>query len=230
MLDELELTGRARTHVEQCVELGAAIHRQSISAVRALKGAAASEGIDLKIVSGFRDFGAQLKIWNAKYAGERTLYDEHGTAIDASGLDAVERIECILRWSALPGASRHHWGTEIDVIDAAALPPTSRYQLLPVEYAPGGMFHPLNKWLDQNIARFGFFRPYAGQRGGVCPEPWHLSYTVIAAEALSLLTEDLLARTLAESDILGKAVLLNRLPLIYRSHVLNISPSPDTEE
>ena len=32
------------------------------------------------------------------------------------------RIDAILCWSALPGGSRHHWGTDCDVIDAAALP------------------------------------------------------------------------------------------------------------
>ncbi len=26
-------------------------------------------------------------------------------------------MQAILRWSALPGASRHHWGTDIDVYD-----------------------------------------------------------------------------------------------------------------
>ncbi len=40
----------------------------------------------------------------------------------ASSAEA-ERVAAILVWSALPGASRHHWGTDCDVIDAAALPP-----------------------------------------------------------------------------------------------------------
>ena len=37
----------------------------------------------------------------------------------------------ILEWSALPGASRHHWGSEFDVFDLAALPEGYRVQLLP---------------------------------------------------------------------------------------------------
>ena len=32
-------------------------------------------------------------------------------------------IETILLWSALPGGSRHHWGTDVDVFDAAAVAP-----------------------------------------------------------------------------------------------------------
>ena len=30
---------------------------------------------------------------------------------------------------------------------------------------------------------FGFFRPYTTDRGGVAPEPWHLSYAPVAARA-----------------------------------------------
>ena len=66
----------------------------------------------------------------------------------------------------LPGGSRHHWGTDVDVIDAAALPPDYRVQLVPEEYAPGGVFERLTPWLDANMARFGFYRPYATGHGG----------------------------------------------------------------
>jgi LAS superfamily LD-carboxypeptidase LdcB len=39
----------------------------------ALKAAAARDGIELKIVSGFRDFDAQLRIWNMN-TGESVRY------------------------------------------------------------------------------------------------------------------------------------------------------------
>ena len=74
-------------------------------------------------------------------------------------------IDAILTWSALPGASRHHWGSDIDVIDAAALGPGARAQLVAEEFAPGGRFERLNGWLDSNMGRFGFFRPYATVQG-----------------------------------------------------------------
>ncbi len=32
---------------------------------------------------------------------------------------------------------------------------------------------------------FGFYRPYAVDRGGVHPEPWHLSYAPLAQQALA---------------------------------------------
>ena len=111
-------------------------------------------------MSGFRDFEAQLRIWNTKYRGERPLYDEAGNIRDHAQPGRRQLIAGILCWSALPGASRHHWGTDLDVIDRAAMPENYRFRLLPEEYESGGVFHRLHAWLDENIARFGFFRPY----------------------------------------------------------------------
>ena len=222
MFNDLELTGRAATHVVQRDDLGAAIHRGALEPFLALKAAAAADGIDLQVASGFRDFAAQLRIWNMKYRGERPLYDGAGNRRDHASLDAAQLIAGILCWSALPGASRHHWGTDIDVVDRAAMPENYRYRLLPEEYAPGGVFHPLNVWLDANLARFEFFRPYAEYRGGVFPEPWHLSFAPVAATALRLLTPELIGATVREADLMGKDEVLARLPEIYNTYVANI--------
>ena len=228
MFNDLELTGRAATHVVQRDDLGAAIHQRVLEPFLALKAAAAEAGIDVQIASGFRDFAAQLRIWNMKYRGERPLYDAAGNVRDNASLDAGELIEGILCWSALPGASRHHWGTDIDVIDRAAMPENYHYRLLPEEYAAGGVFHRLNTWLDENIARFDFFRPYAAFRGGVNAEPWHLSHAPTASVALRLLTPELVAATVRNSDVLGKDEVLARLQDIYRIYVANISTPAGT--
>ena len=227
MLNELELTGRASTHVVQRDDLRAALHRDVLEPFLALKAAAASSGIDLQIASGFRDFGAQLRIWNMKYRGERPLYDAAGNVRDHASLNPGELIEGILCWSALPGASRHHWGTELDVVDRAAMPEGFRYKLVPEEFAAGGVFHRLNTWLSANMARFSFYRPYAEYRGGVHAEPWHLSFAPIATEALSLLTPQLVAETVRNSEVLGKDEVIARLPDIYRTYVENVAPPPD---
>src|SRR3954462_10931630 len=161
MLNELELTGRAATHVVQRHDLKAALHRDVLASFLQLKAAAADAGMDLAIASAFRDFGAQLRIWNMKYKGERPLYDPEGNVRDHAALDADELVSAILCWSALPGASRHHWGTDIDVIDLAALPEGYRYRLVPEEFAVGAVFERLDAWLAANIARFDFFQPYA---------------------------------------------------------------------
>jgi LAS superfamily LD-carboxypeptidase LdcB len=228
MFNELELTGRAATHVVQRDDIGAAVHRDALEPFLALKAAAAGAGIELEIASGFRDFAAQLRIWNMKYRGERPLYDEAGNIRDRASLNSQELIAGILCWSALPGASRHHWGTDIDVIDRAALPDGFRYRLVPEEYAEGGVFARLNAWLDENISHFEFFRPYAAYQGGVYPEPWHLSHLPTASIALRLLTPELVAATLRDADLLGKDEVLAQLANLYRNYVANIS-APDMQ-
>lgn len=229
MLNELELTGRARTHVVQRDDLGAALHPAVIEPFLALREAAAREGIELAICSGFRDFEAQCRIWNLKYRGERPCYDARGNVRDHATLGAGEVIDAILAWSALPGASRHHWGCDIDVIDRAALPPEYRVRLLPDEAEPGGVFRRVHLWLEDNSARFGFFRPYREYRGGVYPEPWHLSYAAVGVPAMALLSEELIAAAIRTSDMLGAEAVLQRLPEIFRSHVVNIAdPEPAT--
>ena len=226
MLNELELTGRARTHVVQRDDLGAAVHPEALDAFVAMKAGAAAAGIDMAITSAFRDFEAQQRIWNLKWRGERTLYDAHGNAREHAALSPDELMEAILCWSALPGASRHHWGTEIDVVDRAAIPEGYRVQLVPSEAAPGGVFHRLHCWLDDNMSRYGFFRPYRTFRGGVHPEAWHLSYAAVAVPALEALTPELVAAAVASGEMLGKDVVLARMDELHVRYVASIDP-PD---
>jgi LAS superfamily LD-carboxypeptidase LdcB len=222
MLNELELTGRARTHVVQRDDLGAAMHPQVLEPFLAMKADAARSGINISITSSFRDFLAQERIWNMKWRGERPLYDREGRPREHAALAPADLIESILCWSALPGASRHHWGTELDVVDRAAMPPDYRIQLVPAEAASGGPFHPLHCWLDGNMSRYGFFRPYRSYRGGVLPERWHLSFAPVAEPALEALTPELLREAVAASDMLGKDLLLDMLPELYARYVVNV--------
>ncbi|HEY7758377.1 MAG TPA: M15 family metallopeptidase [Burkholderiales bacterium] len=221
-MDALELTGRARTHVLQLDAVGAALHRLAVEPFHDLCAAAVRDGIELAILSAYRDFDAQRAIWNRKFRGDRPLYDRHGQPRDRQAMTEDELLEAILSWSALPGASRHHWGSDIDVFDCAAMPPGYRVQLLPEEYAPGGVFARLAHWLDANLERFGFFRPYDVDRGGVHPEPWHISYAPVALRAADALTVDLVADTLRDADVLGKSRVLQRLPEIHRRFVANV--------
>lgn len=228
MLNELELTGRARTHVVQRDDLKAAVHPDALEAFLAMKADAAGAGIDMAITSAFRDFEAQQRIWNLKWRGERTLYDGNGNAREHATLSPDELMEAILCWSALPGASRHHWGTEIDVIDRAAMPEGYRVQLLPSEAAPGGVFHALHRWLDANMDRYGFFRPYRTFRGGVHPEAWHLSYGPVAVPALRELTPELVTSVVSTSEMLGKEAVLARIGELHARYVANIDAPGDS--
>lgn len=225
-MNELELTGRARTHIIDLEQPRCAVHFAVVASLLAMRDAAARAGIDLVPVSSFRDFDRQVEIWNRKWRGERPLYDRSGRLLEHAKLRESELVEAILCWSAIPGGSRHHWGTDVDVIDAAAMPSGYQVQLLPHEYAPGGIFGTLSTWLDGNMHRFGFHRPYGRDRGGAGIEPWHLSYGPVAGAAIEALTLPVLKRAISGSELAGRSYVLERLPEIYTRFILAVDAPP----
>lgn len=222
-----EVTGRARAHLGTVENPPCALHKEVIAPYLAMRAAAAVDGIDLVAFSGFRDFDRQLAIWNAKFRGERPMQDRAGRPLDPHALSAAERVTAILWWSALPGASRHHWGTDFDVVDAAALPAGYRLQVVPAEYQAGGPFARLTTWLDAHMHAFGFFRPYVTDRGGVSPEPWHLSHAPVAARAQAALDIDGLRAVLQAAPIEGREAVLASLDRNYDDYVVNVDPAPE---
>jgi LAS superfamily LD-carboxypeptidase LdcB len=221
----LELTGRTRDHVVDLETPRCTLHREVAGPFLELRAAAAGAGIDLVPVSSFRDFQRQRLIWNGKCRGERELLDRDGQRLDPATLDQDGLVSAILLWSALPGASRHHWGTDMDVIDAAAVPEGGA-RLEPAEYAPGGSFSRLNDWLHENAARYGFYRPYAVDRGGVHPEPWHLSHAPLAQQAMAAFSLHMLGDALAAEEIDALDAVRRRLPEIYERYVMNVEAPP----
>ncbi len=217
-----ELTGQVRTHITDVAYPKCALHNQVVTAFLALRKAALAEGFNLVPQSSFRDFSRQLAIWNAKFSGDRPIYDASGHPIDASGLGAVERVEAILLWSALPGASRHHWGTDVDLIDRDATAPDYQVKLSLEEFAPGGPYAALARWLENHAGRFGFFRPFRGVRSGVRPEPWHFSFAPVADNARRALSPDVLRRTIASAPMLGREEVLARLDELHARYVAAI--------
>jgi LAS superfamily LD-carboxypeptidase LdcB len=201
-----------------------------VAPFRALREAARREGFDLAILSGFRSFERQLSIWNRKAAAELPVLDSAARALDVSALEPRALMLAILRWSALPGASRHHWGTDVDVYDARAKPAGYDVELVPSEVGPGGVFGPLHEWLDTCIAEgtaFGFFRPYDRDRGGVAPERWHLSYAPIARVHARALDPPLLRETLEVTDMRLKDVVIRDLDELFERFVANTAPEPE---
>jgi len=210
-------------------ELGAPVHRDVVGPLRALRDDARAAGFDLRVLSGFRSFDRQRSIWNRKAAGELAVLDSDAKPLDVGTLTERELVFSILRWSALPGASRHHWGTDVDVFDAAARPEGYEIELIPGEVEAGGMFAPLHDWLDACMATgkaHGFFRPYDRDRGGVAPERWHLSQGPVAERYELGLTVDRLRSVVSAGDIaLGETVLEN-LDEIWDRFVVNINHLP----
>ena len=222
-MTELELTGQVQSHVIELPSQPKLIHQQVLAAFQQLQAQAKHAGFNLDVVSSFRSFEQQLHIWNNKFSGLRPILDHDSQPLDPAILSEEEKIFAILRWSMLPGASRHHWGTEIDVCDYSALPQGYQLQLIPQEYDEGGYLASFSTWLDKNIADYGFYRPYRQDLGGVSREPWHLSYLPIAAEAQKEHTLALVIDTIRNADIQGKAVILTNIERIYTQYITNVS-------
>jgi LAS superfamily LD-carboxypeptidase LdcB len=217
-VNHAELTGRARTHIAEIASPACLLHHATAVPFLQLRRAASAQDIDLVAVSGFRDFSRQLQIWNGKFAGQRPLHDAAGAVLDTAALSPAERIDAILLWSALPGASRHHWGTDIDFVDARTAPGIQA-KLTRDEFEAGGPFTRLAAWLELHAARFGFFRPYRGVRSGVQPEPWHFSFAPTSEMARRQLTPAVLRDAIAAAPLLGKELVLPRIEELHARYV-----------
>ncbi|WP_237066452.1 M15 family metallopeptidase [Microbulbifer guangxiensis] len=207
---ERMLFGLSDDHVIVEPHSGQLMHPEALVAFQRLSADARDAGFDPQVVSGFRNFDRQRTIWNRKARGERPLLDSSGEPLDTGALSDREIVYAILRWSALPGGSRHHWGTDFDVVDRAAMSDNYQPQLTPQEVCDEGIFGPFHCWLDKRIAAgesYGLFRPYAEDRGGIAPERWHLSYAPAARELQDFLTAARLRDLVHKSDLaLGETV------------------------
>lgn len=220
MTHSLLLTGR------QAPELQAVgqhwLEPQTASAFCKMQQAAAAAGVDLQLVSGYRNFDRQKAIWQAKFAGLRPVFDQRHQQVDLNQLQGLAKVEAVLLYSALPGASRHHWGTDLDVFDQAAVSSNYQVQLLETEYQPGGPFAKLAKWLQQHAAEFGFFLPYRQFRGGVAAEPWHLSYRPLAKVYQQQLNLQMLTDAVLSTELAEQVTILEHISLIFQRYVTNI--------
>ena len=138
---------------------------KTAAAFCAMQTAALQDGIDLQLVSAYRSFERQQYIWEDKYK-----------RYTAEGLPPKDAIDRILQYSTIPGTSRHHWGTDIDITDSNA--PNQKRVLVPEKFHNNGPFAPLRKWMEENANRFGFYLVYTNDasRTGFSYEPWHYSY------------------------------------------------------
>ncbi|MFT5852514.1 MAG: LAS superfamily LD-carboxypeptidase LdcB [Colwellia sp.] len=199
------------------------IHQQMNTAFKALKHGAQKVGIELKIASGFRSFERQLQIWNNKFSGHTAIKDANGNVVNISRLSDWQIIEAILLYSALPGASRHHWGCDIDVYAPNLLPAGESLQLESWEYQQSGPMAILSTWLTQHAAEFGFYLPYDCYRGGIAEEPWHLSYAPLAKQYQATCKQQTLLACLINTEIAGKKVIIDNLTKITERYINNVN-------
>ena len=193
-LTRRQLTGLDDSHLVT-LACGHRLQQAAAEAFGKLQADARRAGFELAIASSFRSFERQLLIFNQKAAGQRPVHDDFGRRVEMAELAPPQQLRAILRFSALPGTSRHHWGTDLDIYDAAAVGADYEVRLEPGEVAPGGVFDAMHCWLDERIAAGqsrGFYRPYTEESGGVAPERWHISYAPLAEACARRLTRELL--------------------------------------
>lgn len=204
------------------------LEAETAKAFLKMQAAAEQDGIALAICSGYRSFERQLAIWNAKASGKRPLLDKNSLPVgDVGALSDDELVALILLWSALPGASRHHWGTDMDLFDSGQIS-KHELKLVNAEYEPQGPCYKLNLWLDERALDFGFYRPFQPGLSGVSPERWHLSFLPKAKGFLEKFDSDRLRQILDHSDVTLKQSLLRRLPELVETYVRRVAPYPES--
>lgn len=216
-----EIMGLTNTHLVD-VGSGHHLHHEVADAFYTMQKTAIAANIDLQICSSFRSFDKQLSIWNRKWKGELPLYSIQNTKLKAEELSDVDKIHAIMLWSALPGASRHHWGTDFDVYDKqSVLKHKHKFELVPSEYENDGPCAQLSTWLNSHAKSFGFYFPYAEYVGGVAKEPWHISNRTLSQRIEKHFRIDDLYAQLEQADILGKKVILELLPDLVKRYTFN---------
>lgn len=141
------------------------LRTEAVQAFIQMANSAQKDGIMLKAVSGFRSFFRQKLIWEAKWTGKRKV---EGLNLRKAQMPNEQKAVLIMRYSSMPGTSRHHWGTDLDInsVDEAYFnsPEGSR------TYA----------WLTLNAPKFGFCQVYhqkqSSGRSGYEEEKWHWTY------------------------------------------------------
>lgn len=185
--------------------------------------AARNDGIDCQIASSYRSFNQQLVIWGKKWNGEKALLDINEKPLDINSLSDLDKLTAILTWSALPGTSRHHWGSDFDVYDKQSIEISGNpLQLQQCEYLEANApCYQLNMWLNDNAKQFGFFRPYQNYVGGVAAEPWHLSHKVSASTLQEQFDIYALKQLLLEQEVAGIDIIIDNIHMIHQRFVLN---------
>jgi len=194
------------------------VHQGLVNPLSDLMASAEKAGFNLKIASGFRDFDRQRLIWNAKANGLRPVLDDKSKPIDTQRVSKTELLFSILRWSALPGTSRHHWGTDVDIYDASQIT-IDDLQLIPQEYLQGGPCGAMCAWLRSRNHE-GFFWPYDKDSGGVAPEPWHLSFKPLSEVFEEQLTIDAYVTFIRGVDIELKPEILANIEEIFNRFII----------
>jgi len=198
------------------------IHQSIKQDLLDLFSSAKNAGLEICIISSFRSFERQLAIWNNKWQGHRPVYSRHGRPLNVVQMSDMEKYKAISLWSALPGLSRHHWGTDLDIFLQNPIQKGHKAELVPQEFDPKGVCHSLKIWMDSNLGKFGFFRPYQSFRQGISEEPWHISHRLTSKNILENFPFEQCLKHLDRSEIQSKEFICNIFEHYQQKYFLNI--------
>ncbi len=190
------------------------LRKEAYQAFLKMKKEAKIAGIDIKIVSSYRDFYRQKAIYETKYK-----------RFTSQGLPPLESIRKIIEYSTIPGTSRHHWGTDIDIVDANGV--SSGDVLIADKFHGNGPFCKLKEWMDAHANTYGFYIVYTdnANRKGFKYEPWHYTYAPTSKPMLEAYTKIDLKEFLIEEQLLGKEYLTDAfITEYYSNNILDINP------
>ncbi|MEK6967161.1 MAG: M15 family metallopeptidase [Nanoarchaeota archaeon] len=168
------------TYVDKNIALSSSFSPASIASVdgfnvgsvisaplQSLKQAAANEGINIYLVSGYRDYSTQASLFESYVQAELN----NNPALTRAQAEAIANT-----YSAYAGHSEHQLGITVDFNS--------------VETSFEGTAE--EQWLAQHAEEYGFVRSYpkndAAKNGGYIKEVWHYRYvgTTLAQELKSL--------------------------------------------
>ena len=139
---------------------------EAFDAYKRMYDAARKDKVKLVIRSAARNFDYQKRIWNNKWYKKRKSIPNHKS-----------RVKNILQYNSMPGTSRHHWGTEVDL---------NSFNNKWFAYDEGLKIF---NWLNANAHKYGFCRPYTAKNSqrptGHNEEKWHWSYTPLSKQMLN---------------------------------------------
>jgi LAS superfamily LD-carboxypeptidase LdcB len=190
------------------------MHKDASLAFEKMQAAAAQSGIKIELISAYRSFDRQKEIFEGKFK-----------RFTSEGLSPQQAVEKIIEYSTIPGTSRHHWGTDIDIIDGNAPRPESVLQ--PDHFHGKGPFCKLKEWLNENAEMWGFYEVYSDdpKRKGFKYEPWHFSYAPVSVPMLKEYRQLDIKRILQEEKIMGSDYFSDSFMNRYISeNILDINP------
>lgn len=189
---------------------GMYMQREAYEAFLRMAAAGEAAGLSFCILSATRSFDYQKMLWENKWNGIFTI--DGNVKANEFYPDGLKRARKILEYSAMPGTSRHHWGTDIDI---NAL--NNNY------FATEGK--EWYDWMQNNAAAFGYHQPYtafdANRPKGYHEEKWHWTYKPLSSKYTKLVSDHLSEKLLTGFDGHEFCAQLN----ILEDYVLGVHPS-----